>query len=123
MPDVSVLDDLCSRWGSDVIFSLDLKNGRPLAWSDKVSEVINLVTKVGVERMLILDLATVGTHAGPSTLNQCRQLKVSHPALRLLTGGGIRNEEDLRAVEESGVESVLVASALHDGSLDSLRKS
>jgi phosphoribosylformimino-5-aminoimidazole carboxamide ribotide isomerase len=42
---------------------------------------------------------------------------VRHPEVELITGGGVRDADDLAALRQSGVAGVLVASALHDGRL------
>jgi phosphoribosylformimino-5-aminoimidazole carboxamide ribotide isomerase len=39
------------------------------------------------------------------------------PGVRLLAGGGVRHPADLGRLGETGVEGVLVASALHAGVL------
>ena len=64
-----------------------------------------------------LDLARVGVAEGIATGALCRTLLQRFPNLRLITGGGVRSVDDLRAAEALGVEAVLVASALHDGRL------
>jgi phosphoribosylformimino-5-aminoimidazole carboxamide ribotide isomerase len=106
--------------GSRVIFSLDLKNGQPLgnldnwraadAWS-----IVEQVVELGVGRLIVLDLARVGEGEGVSTEDLCRRIKRAHPHTELIAGGGVRGVEDLRRLEDCGVDRALVASALHDG--------
>jgi phosphoribosylformimino-5-aminoimidazole carboxamide ribotide isomerase len=67
--------------------------------------------------MIVLDLAQVGVGAGVATGNLCRQLRQRFAGLRLITGGGVRHEEDLTELAALGIDGVLVASALHDGRL------
>ena len=108
--------------GSRLIFSLDLKDGRPLgavagwraadAWS-----IAEEASEVGVRRLIVLDLARVGGGGGVGTEELCRQLKKTHPDVELIAGGGVRGLEDLRRLESCGVDRALVASALHDGRL------
>jgi phosphoribosylformimino-5-aminoimidazole carboxamide ribotide isomerase len=105
-----------------LVFSLDLKHGRPLAaaaawtaaepWQIAVDAI-----GLGVRRLLILDLARVGVGAGTGTDELCRRLHVNDPGLELLAGGGIRGREDIDRMSQCGVSAVLVASALHDGRL------
>lgn len=118
---VRALLNLPTRDG--VIFSLDLKNGQPLgelsrwrgrdAWSI-AQEVLDL----GIRRIIVLDLARVGEGQGVGTEDLCRRIKLEHPHVELIAGGGVRGLDDLRSMEACGVDRALVASALHDGRLD-----
>lgn len=112
---------LCRRVGrSQVVFSLDLKDGAPLgdlsrwAVSDPFSIAVRAV-EAGVAELIVLDLAQVGLGKGVTTAGLCRTLRQLYPQLRLVTGGGVRDAGDLGRLAELGIESVLVASALHDG--------
>ncbi len=67
--------------------------------------------------VILIDLDAVGTGDGPTTAEYCRGLKHTWPDMRIITGGGIRNRDDIRRLEDAGVDAVLVASALHDGTL------
>ena len=67
--------------------------------------------------MIVLDLAGVGVDAGVSTVPLCRRLHRSFPQLRLITGGGVRSVDDLRELQGLGIEGVLAASALHNGTI------
>lgn len=109
--------------GAEVIFSLDLKDGQPLgelsywrgtdAWSI-AQEVLDL----GLRRIIVLDLARIGEGKGVGTESLCRRIKQEHPHVELIAGGGVRGLDDLRSLEDCGVDRALVASALHDGRLD-----
>lgn len=110
-----------------VIFSLDMQNGKPLAahsvWGDDAIGIARRVVELGVRRMIVLDLAGVGTASGVGTLALCGMLREEYGDLELITGGGVRGVDDLRTLVDAGVDAVLVASALHDGSItmDDLR--
>ena len=102
-----------------MIFSLDLAEGRSLApgdtWPSGVDEIARVAIDSGVERMILLDLAAVGTGGGKAHLERCVSLKAAYPELELITGGGVRDLGDLQALRSAGVDGVLIASALHDG--------
>jgi phosphoribosylformimino-5-aminoimidazole carboxamide ribotide isomerase len=105
-----------------IIFSLDLKEGRPIGdlkgWNRPDAYFIAVQTiGFGVRRLIVLDLARVGLGTGLGTEDLCRRLAKEHPEVEITAGGGIRGAEDLRRLAECGVHSVLVASALHDGRL------
>tara|TARA_R110002111_G_scaffold107056_2_gene165452 strand:+ start:14067 stop:14810 length:744 start_codon:yes stop_codon:yes gene_type:complete len=119
------LGALVRQWGArQTVFSLDLKQGAPLVSSapgnefaliDDPWEVAELSIQQGVQQMILLDLAHVGTGTGTGTGELCQFLRSRHPGLKLITGGGIRHTDDLIAEAERGADAVLVASALHDG--------
>jgi hypothetical protein len=71
----------------------------------------------GVNSLILLDLAGVGEGRGVPTLDLCRAVRSIAPHIELITGGGVRHVADLAALESAGVNGVLIASALHDGSL------
>ena len=103
-----------------LIFSLDLKDGRPLAqdpvWEQQIAlEIASEIAEKGLERMIVIDLARVGMHGGSGTRKICTELHTKFPDLALYTGGGVRNVDDLRKVAGWGCSAALVSSALHDG--------
>ncbi len=109
--------------GDRVVFSLDLRQGQPLGnlegWEGANSWAIAAqAVRLGVSRLLVLDLARVGVCGGTGTEALLTRLAEAHPALELSAGGGVRGAEDLQRLRDCGVKAVLVASALHDGRLD-----
>jgi phosphoribosylformimino-5-aminoimidazole carboxamide ribotide isomerase len=110
--------DLAER----VVFSLDLRGGVPLGnvscWGGGAAgEIARQALRLAVRRVLILDLARVGTGTGPGARELCRQLALEHPQVEVSAGGGVRGRADLERLREDGVQVVLVASAFHDGRL------
>jgi len=107
--------------GPLLIFSLDLKDGQPLAaagWGNLGAEAIaQAAIDAGARRLIVLDLAQVGIGRGVGTLDLCRRLLVGRPELELIAGGGIRGPADLAELAAIGCWGALVASALHDGRL------
>jgi phosphoribosylformimino-5-aminoimidazole carboxamide ribotide isomerase len=111
--------ELCSE---RVVFSLDLKEGRPLgdvavwrqpdAWS-----IAQEAIALGITRLLVLDLAHVGMNAGVGTDALCMGLGRDYPKVEVAAGGGVRDRSDVERLKGLGVRVILVASALHDGRL------
>jgi len=104
------------------VFSLDLKHGRPLTsipdWQGATPlEIARAAVEGGFGRLIVLDLAAVGVHQGPSVHALCAQLRKEHPTIELVSGGGVRHVSDVRRLLECGCDRVLVASALHEGGL------
>lgn len=107
-----------------LVFSLDLQAGRPLVsaehrerWPNEASEIAAIGYNAGIRRFIVLDLAAVGVDSGPATLPLCRELRERFDDIELITGGGIRNVDDLESLKKSGIDGVLIASALHNGAI------
>jgi len=103
-----------------LIFSLDLKAGRVLSrivgWPTlSPMQIAARAVDAGVSRLIVLDLADVGTGGGTRTLDLCRQLRQKYSRLELIAGGGVRRLDDLKRMADTGCTAALVASALHDG--------
>lgn len=118
LPELGLLERFVSDLGVEaVIFSLDLRNGRPLGPGagrtpvDVVSEAIQL----GVHQLIVLDLESVGVSRGVPTGPLCHAIKSRWPDLIVWTGGGIRSLPDLHRLSLFRLDGVMVASALHDG--------
>jgi phosphoribosylformimino-5-aminoimidazole carboxamide ribotide isomerase len=122
-PHAELLHQLVLACGRDrVIFSLDLRDGAPLAdpdgWgSDDPFEIADEAIRAGVGQLIVLDIAHVGIGGGVATRKLCGRLTQSFPDVTLITGGGVRNLEDVRDLAADGVDGVLIASALHNGAI------
>lgn len=64
--------------------------------------------------VIMMNLTQVGSHAGPDfrTLQQYQQ---QYPQQYFIAAGGVRDIDDVMALQTIGIEQVLVASALHTG--------
>jgi phosphoribosylformimino-5-aminoimidazole carboxamide ribotide isomerase len=120
----AVLGDILGHVGPGrTVFSLDLVGGRALTryelWQElHPLEIARQVVEIGVEQMIVLDLAEVGTRSGGGDARTlCRALRQEFPELRIVSGGGVRDAADVKVLFDAGCDSVLVASALHDGTL------
>jgi phosphoribosylformimino-5-aminoimidazole carboxamide ribotide isomerase len=113
-----VLSEIC-RTRDRVAFSLDLRNGMPLtaAASDESPERIAArAVSAGSDAIIVLDVARVGTGAGPD-MQMLRRIRQVTGQTSVLAGGGVRSLGDLRELGRIGCTGALVASALHDGRL------
>jgi phosphoribosylformimino-5-aminoimidazole carboxamide ribotide isomerase len=104
-----------------VAFSLDLRRGSPLVRADarwSASTPIDLAAEAveqGVSRLIVLDLARVGTGAGTIPARLVASLRRRHPGIELVLGGGISGPDELARVSDLGVDGVLVGKAIHEG--------
>jgi phosphoribosylformimino-5-aminoimidazole carboxamide ribotide isomerase len=104
------------------VFSLDLREGQPINAQETIQsqspfDLAAQAIAAGFQQLIVLDLASVGTRGGVRTFELCRQIKAAFPAVRLISGGGVRHTGDLQTLAEAGCDAALVASALHDGRL------
>jgi HisA/HisF family protein len=116
------LAEIVRAFGERIVFSLDLRQGEPLgerdAWQRLDAEGIAVqAVRLGVRRLLVLDLAQVGCNNGTGTRELCARLSTKYPQVSISAGGGVRHRGDLEDLRECGVQVALVASALHDGRL------
>lgn len=123
-PGPSVLREIVAEIGPDrLIFSLDLQAGRPLVapgcWPGMTPiEIARTVLPQGMDGLILLDLAGVGVGEGVPTADLGAAILREFPGTRLITGGGVRNVDDLALEADRGSAGVLVASALHSGKLN-----
>jgi phosphoribosylformimino-5-aminoimidazole carboxamide ribotide isomerase len=110
-----------------LVLSLDLRGGRVLSADPELArldapEALGRLTRFGLREVIVLDLARVGSGAGPDVA-LVRELRAGFPELELLAGGGVRDVADLRALADAGAAGALVATALHAGAIgrDDLR--
>jgi phosphoribosylformimino-5-aminoimidazole carboxamide ribotide isomerase len=120
-----LLAEICGAVGGNrVAFSLDLRNGAPLAGPNgdagaEVNTIERLAAQAagaGVGALIVLDLARVGAGTGPD-LAMIARVRDEIPSVGLFVGGGIRGPEDLAQLAAAGCDGALIASAIHDGRL------
>ena len=119
LPSFDALEDITVRISAPTVFSLDLRDGVPMgtaAGTASPEEVARRAFISGAFEMIILDVARVGSGAGPDVA-MMRRIRAAVRVPRLLTAGGIRHLDDLRDLAAAGCDGVLVATALHDGRL------
>lgn len=120
---LKLAEEFITEFGAQqLVLSLDLQSGVPITQCDALrgvsaADVATQLAGIGYQQMIVLDLATVGTDTGNQTVSLCQHLIKTLPNVSLITGGGVRNLNDLRQLRDIGVQSALVASALHDGRL------
>lgn len=104
-----------------LVFSLDMRAGQVLSSCSQLAalhplQVLERLQTLGWREVIFLDLARVGTGAG---LDHALIAEARHryPELDLLAGGGIRDVNELRDLQTAGVAGVLIATALHQGTI------
>ncbi len=118
------LAEILGRAGPDrVAFSLDLRNGLPnvaenAEWGTGDPRALaESVLALGVRRLLLLDLACVGTGRGVGTTTLLSLLAADHPEIEIEigVGGGVAGPQDILTLGRAGAKFLLIGSVLHDG--------
>ena len=127
LPSMSFVGEAIKLLGSErVVVSLDLKGEKVISGFElgRFRDPLRLLREfqgMGVDQIIVLDLARVGSEAGvnmPILKEVFRNFKV-----KVFVGGGVRDIKDLVELKSVGVFGVLIATALHSGriSLDKIR--
>jgi phosphoribosylformimino-5-aminoimidazole carboxamide ribotide isomerase len=101
----------------DAVLSIDMRDGRVLSRDPRLAGVSALDALAVVRpprEVIVLDLARVGTGAGPDVAT-IAEIHAAFPELELLAGGGVRDADDLRALADAGAAGALVGTALIRG--------
>jgi phosphoribosylformimino-5-aminoimidazole carboxamide ribotide isomerase len=120
MPSFAILHAIVRRLGADrVVFSLDLRDGVPLAAEDALREMTphemaRRAVDAGTETVIVLDLARVGKSGGADN-ELLKELRAALPRVDLIVGGGVRHRADLDRLAAAGANGALVATAVHCG--------
>jgi HisA/HisF family protein len=107
--DVSLVESL--KDDPRVILSLDFR-GDTFVGPTSLLET----PRIWPARAIVMTLASVGSGAGPdfARLTEIRDVAGDR---HLYAAGGVRDRDDLIALQRAGIAGALVASALHDGRL------
>jgi phosphoribosylformimino-5-aminoimidazole carboxamide ribotide isomerase len=118
----AALKAICAEVPSEhVAFSLDLRNREPITPSAdlaklRLEDLVIRAADAGVGSVIVLDLARVGTQAGPD-FDVIERVRAAVPRARLIAGGGVRGRDDLVSLKHAGCSAALVATALLNGQL------
>lgn len=102
-------------------FSLDLHGGVPRTApgsgfeGETAQGLAERAGDAGIGCLIVLDLARVGSTAGPDVA-LLERVRRRWPGM-LVAGGGVRDTADLAALAAVGCDAALVATALHEGRL------
>lgn len=97
---------------TDLILSLDFKHNQALGHPGWLKS-----RELWPETIVVMTLDLVGSNTGPD-IEKLSQLCKDHRDKRFVAAGGVRDINDLTQLKAIGVAGVLLASALHNGSLD-----
>jgi phosphoribosylformimino-5-aminoimidazole carboxamide ribotide isomerase len=115
------VSEAVERFGNkSVVISLDLFDNTVLSrfslgdFAEPLA-LLSEIEKRGVEQVIVLDLARVGSGEGVDFHLLETASEVSK--IKLFVGGGVRDMKDLIELNKIGVSGVLLATALHSGKI------
>jgi len=103
-----------------LIISLDLKNGHIISKDEELKlisalDAVQLFEELGVQELIVLELTKIGTETGVMT--PTLQKILQNTSIPIISGGGTRNITDIKRLREAGVSGILIATALHNGTI------
>ena len=114
-----LIKEAAGRFHDRVSVSIDIKNGRVLTKDRKMDlepeKLVKILDKYDLKDIIMLDLNKVGTGAGVDA-DFLRNI-VGLSSHNILVGGGVRDMDDIHALEKIGASGALVATAVHSGKI------
>jgi phosphoribosylformimino-5-aminoimidazole carboxamide ribotide isomerase len=103
------------------LFSIDLKD-RAVIWRDPSTEssdpcvVAMRLQSLGFCEAIFLKMDRIGTGGG-ADVELLSRATAAAPGMRFIVGGGIASATELMLLQRAGASGVLLATALHDGTI------
>ncbi|MDA8228601.1 MAG: HisA/HisF-related TIM barrel protein [Desulfitobacterium hafniense] len=130
LPSLAVLNEIVNCYGSEcLVVSIDIKDARILSPSPEIAgltppEAVKKFQALGINQFILLELSKVGTGVGLNQLliQECLTALAdgaNEDLGSLIIGGGVKGREDLHYLAQAGAAGALVATALHNGRIDS----
>ncbi len=116
---MDTISRVCEEFPGKSSVSIDRKNGKVLSSSKDVPEdslqVLEILNTFDVKDIIYLDIDRVGTGKGVDAqlLGKMNSLSTHD----LLLGGGVKNMDDIRILDDLGLSGALVATAVHNGNI------
>ena len=103
------------------LFSIDLRD-RTVRWQEGSTETTDpcevaiLLLTLGFREAILLEMESIGTGSGADAAFLGRITQAA-PDMTFIVGGGIKTAADLLQLKRAGASGVLLATALHDGTI------
>jgi Uncharacterized protein related to proFAR isomerase (HisA) len=95
--------------------SLDLRGGVVIPSGKNPETMLREANRLPFEGCIILDIGAVGTECGISR-EKMEQFRSAYEKT-LFLGGGVRGQDDLYTLKDTGFDGAIVATALHRGTI------
>lgn len=106
-----------------IILSSDVLDGkiRIHGWTENsgktVQELLEEYIPLGIRTVLCTDISRDGMMCGPN-IELYSEIMKRFPDCDLIASGGIRDENDIKALNEAGIPSVVFGKAIYEGRID-----
>ena len=100
----------------DFVLSMDMREGEFLSEMNiPLDEFLKIIKdSAKIKEVMIADLGRACNRSGPN-IELCRKVLKELPGKTVIYGGGVRNMLDIKELYETGINKVLVGTALHSG--------
>jgi phosphoribosylformimino-5-aminoimidazole carboxamide ribotide isomerase len=114
-----VIEMAALKFPGRINVSIDMKNGYVLTKDTTMEmgpeDLVRKMNEIKIQDIIILDLGKVGTSAG---IDEIFLKKISEISTHnILVGGGVKNPDEIKTLERSGISGALAATALHNGNI------
>jgi phosphoribosylformimino-5-aminoimidazole carboxamide ribotide isomerase len=117
----ALLRSWIGQYGAErFLIGADIRNGRIAVsgWEQETDlelvAFVDSMLQLGIRRVFCTDIAQDGMLAGPA-LELYSKLIVAFPGLELIASGGVRNIQDVLALERIGCSGVIIGKAIYEG--------
>ena len=112
------------KYGAErMILGADVRHGKISinGWKEDSSEdllpFLKKYVDAGVRNVLCTEISKDGTLAGPA-IGLYSQIMEAYPELHLIASGGVSSKEDIMALNEAGIPSVVFGKAIYEGRIN-----
>ena len=112
------------KYGADkFIISADVRDGkvRTSGWTEDSGMSINDLLKrywsLGVRNVLCTDISRDGMLCGPN-IQLYKEIMSVFPDCKLTASGGVKDINDIEALNDAGIDSVVFGRAIYEGTID-----
>lgn len=112
------------RYGADrIILGADVRHGKISinGWKEDSAEdllpFLKFYIDKGIKNVLCTEISKDGTLAGPA-IELYKEIMAEYPAINLIASGGVSCIEDIHALDDGGIPSVVFGKAIYEGKIN-----
>lgn len=106
-----------------LIFSIEMRDYQVISGSAEISklgsaiELMDYLITFGPKDFIVLERTLIGTEAGIINIDFVKNImsRYTQKGIEIITGGGIRNIQDVLILKQMGIAGVLIGTALYRG--------
>jgi phosphoribosylformimino-5-aminoimidazole carboxamide ribotide isomerase len=121
--------ELVEKWlaqysAEKIILGADIRNGKISinAWQEDTSlrifDFVQAYSELGITRLICTDIARDGMLGG-TAVDLYMALKERFPTMEIIASGGVSGMEDIRILDQAGIDGVIFGKAFYEGNIRS----